>query len=106
MTLTVSTRRAQIVDKKRGDPVDYLSDLRCTPLDPANGEYARDVALRLREVLKGPFVLMETFLEGQPDIVEGDHLVVDGMAYPVRSVDVWTWRASAFTHLMLEVSKA
>jgi hypothetical protein len=106
-TVTASTKRPPALDAdgQRGEPETHLAELFCTPLDPADSEQARDLALRLRQVLDSPFKILETFVGTGLDIVEGDVLVVSGREYPIRGVNPWVWRGAEYLHLLLEDSK-
>jgi len=106
-TVTASTKRPPaLLNGKRGEPETEIATLSCTPLDPAEDQKARDLALRLRQVLDGPFELLNTFVDASLDIVEGDVLVVAGVEYPVRGVDTWAWRGRNYLRLLLEQNKA
>lgn len=104
-TVTASTKRAQTTDRKRGAPITSIVELFCWPIDPAETEKARDMAVRLRQELNSPFELLQTFVAGDLDIVEGDILVVAGKEYPIRSVSDWAWRGSTYLALLLEETK-
>lgn len=95
-TVSCSTERATLSDGKRGKPVSYLAALHCTPLDPVDPE------LRERLKLNTPHELLQTFIEGDPDIKEGDYLILGSIKYPIRSVADWVWRSDTFRHLILE----
>ena len=95
-TESASTKRATVVDGKRGVPAVHVATLACTPLDPLGG----DEGIRLREVLETPHELLQTFVAGETDVREGDVLVVDGKDYPVRVVANWAGRV---THKRLAV---
>lgn len=98
-TVTASTKRAPAISGgKRGTPVTEIASLRCTPLDPVDAE------LRQRLSLETPHELMQTFVDGALDVVEGDILTVGGVDYPIRAVENWTWRhqGSDFRRLILE----
>lgn len=57
-TETATTKRSPgIVDGKRGDPVENLVDLTCTPLDPVDPE------VRQRLGLNTPHEVLETYLD-------------------------------------------
>jgi hypothetical protein len=43
----------------------------------------------IRQQLRTPFTLLETYCEDSLDIQEGDDLVVSGQDYPVRLVHKW-----------------
>ena len=95
-TISCSTKRATIVGGKRSAPTTNLTGLLCTPLDPVDPE------LRRRMQLETPYEILQTFITGDPDIVEGDVLVVGSSEYPIRAVGDWTWRSTVYRHLFLE----
>lgn len=96
-TVTASTKRLPAISGgKRGAAVTNLTGLACTPLDPVDPE------LRQRLGLESPVSLLQTFVHGTNDIVEGDILVVSSVDYPIRSVADWTWQGSRFQHLVVE----
>jgi hypothetical protein len=97
LTVTASTKRSPaLAGGKRGAPVTHLASLRCMPLDPVDPE------LRQRLALNTPHELLQTFVDGALDVVEGDFLAVGGTDYPIRSCAEWEWRGSRFAHLVLE----
>lgn len=98
-------RQPPVVAGKRGQAQAHLSAFMCTPLDPAEGQQARDLAFRMRQVTNSPFELLQTYCDAALDIIEGDVLVVDGKEYPIRSVGRWAWRGREYLHLLVEVSK-
>ena len=99
-TVEASTKRSPaLVSGKRGTPATYLASIRVTPLDPVDPE------MRERLALNTPHELLQTFVDGDWDIAEGDVLVVAGAEYPVRSAAEWLWRGSMFVHLVLEELK-
>lgn len=81
---------------KVGAPTTYLTGLHCTPLDPVDPE------LRHRLGIETPHELLQAFLQGAPDIREGDILVVGSVDYPVRAVSDWVWKTDTYRHLILE----
>jgi hypothetical protein len=93
------TKRATLTAGKRGAPVTYLTGLVCTPPDAADRK--AELMLRAGET---PHRLLETYIEGLPDIQEGDRLVVGSAEYAVRAVARWAKAGSlpAFTQLLLE----
>lgn len=96
-TITAETKRSPVVASgKRGAPATYLAEIEVTPLDPLDPE------TRQRLALETPHELLQTFVDGGVDVVEGDLLVVDGREYPVRYAAKWLWRGSSFVHLALE----
>jgi hypothetical protein len=72
-------------------------DLRCAPLDPADGATTK----LLREQLERQVRIFETYTPDL-DIVDGDTLTVDGREYPVRRVERWRWRTSWYLRLLVE----
>ena len=99
-TLTGSTTRSpDISGGKRGTPAANLSGLSLTPLDPVDPELAQ------RLHLDTPHELLQTFVEGDLDILEGDILVVDSVEYPIRSVAKWEWKDTYFCRLVIEELK-
>lgn len=106
-SVTASTKRSPALDANgmRGEPATNIASLVCTPLDPADSEQARDLAFRLRQELDSPFEILQTFVDADLDITEGDVLVVADKDYPIRGVNDWSWRGSRYLHLLLESSK-
>lgn len=99
-TVTARTKRAPAIsDGKRGAPEFHLADFKCTPLDVVDAE------LRQRLALDTPHELLQVFVDGDPDIREGDLLVVGGIEYPIRAVADWVWRGSVYRHLIVEELK-
>jgi len=95
--LTVSTLRSPLVSGgKRAAPVTHLTGVACTPLDPVDA----DVSLRMG--LNSPRELLQTFVNNDVDIVEGDRLVYGGKEYPVYAVADWVWRDTTYRNLFLE----
>ncbi|NOK59126.1 MAG: hypothetical protein GFH27_549283n414 [Chloroflexi bacterium AL-W] len=108
-SVTASTKRPPPMSGgKRSAPVAHLSDIACSPLDPADSETARDLAFRLRRETNAPIDILQTFVDASLDIREGDVLVVEGTGplpsteYAIRRANRWTWRNSAYLHLLLE----
>lgn len=102
-SVTASTKRPPPMSGgKRSAPVAHLSDIACSPLDPADSETARDLAFRLRRETNAPIDILQTFVDASLDIREGDVLVVDSVEYAIRRANKWTWRGSAYLHLLIE----
>lgn len=100
-TVACSTKRPPAFSgTKRGDPTTSLTGLYCTPLDPIDAE------LRNMPVLESPYEALQTFLQGNPDINEGDRLVVGSAEYAIRAVEDWVWRSDTYRRLILEEIKA
>ena len=102
VTTACSTKRAVIASGLRGTPTTNLSGLYCTPLDPLS-----DGNLLEREGLETPLELLQCFISGTPDIVEGDVLVVGSAEYAIRAVADWAAGVSApaYKQLTLEELK-
>lgn len=95
-TVSASTKRATLSNGKRGEPVAYLSGLKCVPLDPLDPETRQTLQLDT------PHELLSTMIDGVHDIQESDILVVDGVDYPIRSCAVWTWCSGTVRQLIVE----
>ena len=94
--ITIGTKRATIVGGKRTGAVVNLSDIKATPLDPA------DPKIRALPHLDIPQTLLQTFIDGSHDIVNGDVLTnAAGDEYPILSVAPWEWRGSEYMHLII-----
>ena len=101
-TVTASTKRPPDVSGgKRSAPATNVASLSCLPLDPVDSE------IRERLGLESPMELLQTFVQGGLDIVEGDILCVGTSEYDIRAVGDWTWPADSadYLHLILEESK-
>ena len=97
LTVAASSKRAPpLSGGKRGPAVTHLTGLLCTPLDPVDSD------LRQRLQIQTPHELLQTFVEGSVDVKEGDFFAVAGTDYPVRQVEEWSWRGSAYRRLVLE----
>lgn len=100
-TETASTKRPPAVSgNKRGAATTNIKTLACTPLDPVQPD------LKQRMGLNSPHELLQTFVTGDPDIVEGDVLVYGGKDYPIKAVGDWVWRSTTYVHLIVEDIKA
>jgi len=98
-TASASTKRAPTISGgKRGAAAENLASLSCINLAPVDPE------IRQRLMLKTPHELLETWVEGGLDILEGDILVVGSAEYPIRAVAEWYWPEDAanYLHLILE----
>ena len=100
-SVSASTKRASLSSGKRGTPTTNLSGLSATPLDPVSAE------LQERLGLESPMELLQTFVSGALDIVEGDILVVGSTEYPIRAVEDYAAgpSAPAFLRLVIEELK-
>lgn len=97
-TVSCSTKRAGgFTDGNRSVSASNLTGLKCTPLDPV------DPQLQQRMALDTPHLLLQTFIDGNNDIKEGDTLTVSSVDYPIRAVSDWTFPGSTkYLHLILE----
>lgn len=98
-TVTCSTKRKPVIaDGRSGSPATNLSGLKCVPIHPLSDpdEFAQTFQLNTLVNLK------ETFIQGNPDIVSGDILVVGSAEYPIRIVQEWPFRGDVRTRLVLE----
>ena len=106
-TVAFTTKRPPaLTSGKRGEPAAYLtsSSLRCTPLDTAEQQRVRALAVRLGLALDAPLDILQTFVDGTLDIKEGDVLIVGGVEYPIRSIDDWSWRGDRYLALLVEAA--
>lgn len=95
-SVTCGTKRPPTsVDGVRGAPATKLSGLKCLPLDPVTAE------LSVRLELDTPHELLQTMIEGGPDIKENDVLTVGSDEYVIRSVADWTWSPAGTDTLLL-----
>jgi hypothetical protein len=97
-TEIVSFKRPPVtVGGKRGTPTVFLTNIRCTPLDPIDPE------VRFRLVIETPHEILQTFVMQEADILAGDILVTSGgTEYPVKAVGEWKWKDTMFLHLYVE----
>lgn len=86
----------------RAGPAPHLGDVRITPLDPLI-EMAPEIKERLKPQAT-PHKLFQTFTEAE-DIADEDVLVVGGKRYPIRFVEVWSWKRRAYRRLIIEELK-
>lgn len=98
LTKGCSTQRAPAADAGLhvGAPATYLTGLRCMPLDPNTPDSMREVATDV------PYRALYTLVDGPHDIREGDRLVVDGIEYPILTVQRFDWRSGEYRLLRLE----
>lgn len=99
-TVTASTKRPPAISSGiRGAATANLSSLACFPLDPLDPE------LRARLGIDTPHELLQTFVQGGLDIVEGDLLTVSSVDYPIRAVEEWYWPHDSANYLRLIVEE-
>jgi len=98
-TVSASTkRRPAIIAGKIGTPATFLASVKCVPLQPVSAEVAR------RQALNTPHEVSQTFIDGSPDIKEGDILVIGAKEYPIKSVENWANNTTGHgAHLILVV---
>jgi hypothetical protein len=84
LTETASTKRATMVNGKRGAPTTYLMGVPCTPKYPVNLE------LQQRLGLNSPIVLWRVFMLTTTDVKAKDVIVTSSVEYVVRRVETWT----------------
>lgn len=93
----IETKRApDVVGGKRGSPAVYLTSVKCSNLFPVEPEVAQLLPG------KSPKELLQCFVPGTADVVEGDILVFSSRDYPIRAAAEWRLRTRAVTHLILE----
>jgi hypothetical protein len=103
-TVTASTKRSpDVANNKIGAPATNLTGISCTPLDPADPGLQSELQQRL--ALDTPLELLQTFVDADLDIKEGDTLVVGSAEYPIRAVAEWTWKGSEYLRLLVEQLK-
>lgn len=96
-TETASTKRLPAISNgKRGTATVNVGTISCTPLDPV------DADLQQRLELDTPHELLQTFVRGDPDIIEGDIFTYDELDYPIRSCEEWKWSDDIYLRLVLE----
>lgn len=97
LTKTASVKRAAISGGKRGDPTTVIASLSCMPLMPVDAE------TRNRLYLDTPHQLYQTMVAGTQTIKRGDVVTVDGVDYPVATVEPWPFKSGdPRTRLILE----
>lgn len=105
-SISANTKRlpAFDADKIRGAPELYLRQIKCTPIDPVSAEVSQSFGL------DAAIELLQTFVDGDKDIVEGDTLIPLSGFYQDRELRVeraaeWKWRNTSYVHLILEEDK-
>lgn len=100
-TTTASTKRSVKAGSQFGEPTSNLSGVACLPVMPIDPQVAATMNV------EAPYELMETFVDGVIDIVEGDLMTVDGIEYRVRAVGDWpfAYSSTAYKALVLEEVK-
>jgi hypothetical protein len=102
-TVTATTNRLANLGadgKRAAGGAEYLTGLKCTPLMPLDPE------LRQRLAIETNFILLQTFVQGDNDIVANkDLLNVGGVSYPIRAVEDWDHRATSQDYQLLVVEQ-
>jgi len=99
--VTASTKR-KVYDaalKVYTAPSVKLTGLSITPLDWVGQKEIENLQIEV------PVNLLQTFIEGDHDIVEEDFLVVSGADYQVRLVQEWVWHNTQYMHVYVEKVK-
>lgn len=95
-TVTASTKRmGAVAGGLSGDLAVSVPSLKCLPLDPLSSEVAKTAGIEAFAEL------LQTTVEGGPDILEGDVLYVGSAAYKIRAVGQWNWRPTRTDTLQL-----
>lgn len=82
-SVSASTKRSVETGLQSAAATTYLTGLYIAPLDPVDPE------VRATLDLNTPHELLRTTINGAPDVVNGDVLVVGSVEYPIRSVAEW-----------------
>ncbi len=102
-TVTASTKRNALVNGERSGYVTNLASLNIVPLCPIESQRAADIKSLLK--LDAGYRLLETFAQDNPDIHDGDILVVEGREYHIRSALRWRFGTDTRLNLILEEVK-
>lgn len=90
-TVTCDTKRAGAAGFAA-----HLSNLKCTPLFPVSAE------TQTRLDIQSPYKTFETFLQDNPDIKNGDLLVINTVEYEIKSAAPWAFAGDTRMHLVVE----
>lgn len=104
--VAASTRRMSTVNGTTGlagtSGSPYLTNLYITrPAPLSTPVSARNDVTMLSPILEDPFEMMQTYIEGNPDIKKGDTVVALGEEYPVAFVEPWNFRSDLRLRLIL-----
>jgi hypothetical protein len=97
-TITVATKRnpgVSVTTGLRGQPMALLSGVKALPLMPL------DSAIALRMGVSAPEEKLQTFVDGEYDVVVGDYLTYGGFDYPISHVADWPFRAGDTSLLLI-----
>ena len=98
-TTIASTKRVgAVVSGLTPDPTTSIASMYCIPLMNLDADLAQEYEFRFREVL-------QTFVKGSQDIVEGDLLVISTVEYPIRAVENWPWKDEVLLRLIVDQVK-
>lgn len=98
-TKTASTkRRPKVSAGLSGAPVIHLGNIRCTPLNNASG----GDELRITYKIETLNILLDTMVDDDEDIVQGDIMVMDDVEYPVRLVLRKHFRGETYRRVIVE----
>ena len=102
---TASTKRHGTMNTttgKAGSPSTNLASISCTPLSPADSGGELRNMLHIDTMMD----LLETFVQGNLDIITGDILVIALKEYPIRHVQSWPFaRLDVRLRLVVEALK-
>jgi hypothetical protein len=85
---------------KQGTQATSLASIFVIPL------VALDGGIRERLPFKTPHMLYETYVQGNPDIVTGDSMVIGSSTYPIRSIRKLPFGNDTRLQLILEDLKS
>lgn len=104
-TINASTKRMSTVNGTSGlagSSATYIASIYVTPPAALSTPVsARSDITMLGPILENPFELLQSFVEGSPDIEKGDVLVVAGREHEVAFVEDWTFRTDIRKRLIL-----
>ncbi len=97
LNISASTKRSPTISGGlRGDPATQIASLLMMALMPVDAE------LQARLHLDTPHELLQTFVDGDHDVQEGDVLVAAAVEYPVRAVEDWPYFGDTYRRLVVE----
>jgi hypothetical protein len=101
-SVVASTKRApdvNVTTGKAGAPVIFIDYLECFPPVSVSSPMEWRETLQLKTLVN----LLETYVQGDLDIIAGDVLTINGKDYPVRFVNTLPWgRKDTRLQLILE----
>ena len=98
--VTASTKRNPLTGGARTGYAAHLASLKITPLAPVETSRAAE----FRQLLKmgTSYRILECYAQGNPDVDDGDMLVVGAKEYPVRAVLPWTFGDDVRLNIIVE----